>query len=488
MRRLETKVRRMSRTDRMTGCPAPDLGHEEGSLIVALVVILVLLVLFGAMVTAVSVAFGFSGRVHTYNSSLQEANAAISDAAFQLDQYIGTDMNALPASFCVSSLSPTPAGCTPDTFAASNNGANGWTYQAQLLPPPRPGMVMYKVTADGYFNGAHHRSIVYFYRFVSHDGLTGLWGLNANGSLCIYPTDSMGNYVDTDNDATTPVSTPSCKTSSGPFLGDGDNDSDDWSSAGVNQGAVSCTGLVTGQGFVNIYGRSTAGTTNCNGTPTGSAPLNPQNPFPSCPPPVNTIPPTPCVPPNTGANYYTGGSGSYGPNCPPNGVFSGAIQPLVYICYGPITLNPPITVASGSTNNGQAQIFVFMPPGTPVGSTVVTFNSGGGINAGGPSTNLQIYVSDPNTCGPPSNGTVPGGGNVIFNGNGSNIPGPIDATLYAPNDKINVINGAPFTSWVGNILVCYMRINGGGNAKATIYDDVFYNTVYSPWYTAGYTD
>jgi hypothetical protein len=471
-----------------------DFKEESGSLVVAMIIVMIILVMLSTVVATITSAQDFTNKTNTVTSATQEANAAISDAAFQLDQYNGTDMTNLPSSFCFSTLTPVPSGCQQDTYAQSisNFGQNGWTYHAQLVtPPPSPSVVLYKVTAIGYFNGYTQTATVYFSRLVAHDGLTGLWGLNANGYLGILPSTSTGTCADNDNDASSDP--PPCGN------GTGDGDADDDSSAGVNQGAVGCGGLITGQGYVNIYGRSTSGTSNCSGQPTGSSPLDPQNPSPTCPPPAQTTPPTPCVPSNTGNNYYVNPTPTspWGSNCPSNGVFSGTISPDVYICDGPITLQsltiapcpaPPATCP----NNGVAQIFVFIPQ-SMAGGTDVTFAQKAQINAGGASTNLQINVSEPYLCGPPSNGTLPapgspgGGGTIYFKGNGSNIPGPIDAELYAPNDQVNV-NGAPFTNWVGNLLVCYMNINGGGGGKATLYDNITYDTIYSPWYTYGYTD
>jgi Tfp pilus assembly protein PilX len=469
---------------------------QSGSLIVAMIIIMVILIMLIAMLTNITAAFDFTSSINVSDATLQQANSGLSDASYQFDQYTGLNMANIPTTFCVTTLNPAPPGCTQDTAGQSGtNNTNGWTYQACLVnsqnapswcvinPAPPKSLVMYAVQSTGYYNGHSHSVVQYFYRLVAHDGLTGLWGLNANGNLGIIPSTATGGFTDTDSG----TDSGNCETSpnTNGCFGDGDGDQDDQASAGVNQGALGCGGLVTG--YINIYGRSTSGTGSCSGTPTGSSPLDPQNPSPTCPPPAQTLPPTPCVPANNGSNYYV--NPTNGTNCPSSNTFSGAIAGDIYICNGPITVDP-LTV-SGGGNNGVADIFVFIP--SPGGGTDVTFNNGGGINSPGASTNLIINVSDPLTCGPPVNNSLPspgstgGGGSIVFNGHGSNIPGPIDAVLYAPNDQINV-SGGPFTSWTGNILVCYMNLNGGGNAKAVLYDDVQYDTVYSPWYTSGYSD
>ncbi len=459
---------------------------EQGSLVVAIIIISIIMVLALAIMMDIVQSSDISLNTEYSAKSVQTANAGVADAIYQLDQYDPSKSQVPPTKFCASDATPTPVNC----IAVPTHGTDTWTYYAVLTPGASPGVITYKITSTGTVNG-HTKTVVdYANRLISHDGLTGLWGVAAAGSLSIVPTNSLGQSTE---------ATPDADDAANWTQGDTDNDNDG-ASAGVNQGAVACSGLITGT--INIYGKSGSGT-NCTGTPTGTPPLNPGEPVESlCPPPVATVPPTPCLPADTGNNYAPGNnpstpttstcnSGSY--------TFTGAINPGIYICNSAVTFTPGVTIATPDSplNNGVVEIFVFMPSSTPPGNNDVTIGriarNQVGVNAApagspawiGNSNDLLIYVSDPNTCSV-QNGSITGGGNIYFAGHGSNVA-PVSGELFAPNDSFG-INGAPFSFWTGNILVCFATFNGGGGGRATMNDNVQYSPVYGNWYASSYSD
>ena len=112
-----------------------------------------------------------------------------------------------------------------------------------------------------------------------------------------------------------------------------------------------------------------------------------------------------------------------------------------------------------------------------------------GTPVSGDANNLQINISNPGNptglCNS-SNYTSGDFGNIQSADHGSNVPA-IVAELDAPNDTFN-INGAPFTSWTGNMYTCFADFNGGGNGKMVINDNVDYAQMTSPWSGYGYQD
>ncbi|NNN21076.1 MAG: hypothetical protein HKL80_03635 [Acidimicrobiales bacterium] len=278
----------------------------------------------------------------------------------------------------------------------------------------------------------------------------------------------------------------------------------------MNSGSVACGGLITNEGTIDVYGLASGASNPCGVTPNGLPPLNPGNVSVTCPAP-STVPATPCLPPLSSSipsNYITGCSPSpdsttglpyHDSCCPASNTFSGTMSSGIYICNGPTTIDvssQDFTVAGGSTapNNGVLQIYVFN--GT-AGANDLTIQGSYGVNVNtstspaqnGNSEDLQIFVSNTSTpnCSPNSAGTgITGGGYIAFTTHGSNVP-QISADLYAPNDSMTV-SGAPFSSWVGQVLVCYASFKGGGNGKATMYSDTNKIASYTSWIVSGYKD
>lgn len=83
-------------------------ANESGSLVLAMTIVFVILLLLGALVFSLSSQENYTLNTEFYSSAQQQANAAISDAAFQLDQFGRTNLDKLPTSFCFTNLDPAP--------------------------------------------------------------------------------------------------------------------------------------------------------------------------------------------------------------------------------------------------------------------------------------------------------------------------------------------------------------------------------------------
>ncbi len=484
-------------------------SNESGSLIIAIIVIFVTmllsLVLIGDIMQTQEIAI--NGKHIT--GSIEQSNAAISDAFYQLNQFgtqSGTELDQLPSTFCAYAgnllSSNIPNECVYEG-TVSSGGHSGWVYVATLQPNSvqTENLKTYLIVATGYStNGVAHKSQEFDQIAVINAALAMPAGFVINGKgATVVPTDSSGNI----QDSILP-------------------------SVSVNEGAASCGAInfYDNQGYINVYGKSSSTTTGCQGSLTGTPMLN-QQPAQNtlCSNlSISTIPATACLPAPTYnssgqvTNYVPGCAPPGSPEsyscCPPGGVFTGEVNPGIYLCNEAITIDAPLYVNNGGSctkadnlsanNSGKVQIFDFIPSSIAAGDQDVTFgNNGGGdgINqypvpsascggnpVSGDANNFQLYISNPgNPAGlcNSSNYSTGDFGNIYSAVHGSNVPA-IVAELDAPNDTFN-INGAPFTSWTGNMYTCYADFNGSGSSMI-INDNVLYSQMTSPWSSYGYQD
>ncbi len=483
---------------------------ESGSLIVAIIVIFVTMLMSLVLIADIMETQDIAINGKHLSSSVQQSNAAISDAFYQLNQFGSPNsqdsmqLTNLPASFCAYAgnlySNDIPNNCIYEGTVTSG-GHSGWVYIATLQPTAvqTESLKTYLINATGYSpSGSSKQAQEYDQIAIINAALAMPAGFVINGGASIYPTNSSGVIQD---------QAPSVS---------------------VNEGAASC-GTITfpdGSGYVNVYGKSASTTSGCQGSLTGTPMLN-QQPAQNqlCTAvTISTIPATGCLPPIT--TNSAGQVTNYAPGCTPpspesysccptDGVFTGEVNPGIYLCNAPISIDAPLYDNNGGSctqadntsaqNGGKITIYDFIPQAIAAGSQDVTFGnsgSGDGINqypvpssgcsgtpVSGDANNLQINISNPGNptglCNS-SNYTSGDFGNIQSADHGSNVPA-IVAELDAPNDTFN-INGAPFTSWTGNMYTCFADFNGGGNGKMVINDNVDYAQMTSPWSGYGYQD
>jgi Tfp pilus assembly protein PilX len=478
--------------------------EEAGSLILAIILIFLIMLLATVMIADIAQTEDISLNSYQSSQSINQSNAGISDAAYQIDQlssqpYPAVGINNPPLTLCVSTVSPPPTYSLNSTTGAltfgtaSSPGSNtctsspttgqgSWTYTAQLwdtatnspftstTDPFTGGTTcsnasateyeVYKVVSIGYSpSGQVRKSREFLSYFTGNVGGFSTSGMYASGGGVTF-------------NSTNAVGTDACTTGgNGTF--------------GLNAGGI-CSFTSSGiNGSVSVFGPNlnTTTLTDCSAAlPTGTPPLDPANPQDAvCPAPL-TIPQTPCLPSNP-AVYAPGCSPTSSSCCPTNATFGGSTTPVapgVYICDTPVTLVAPLVITGGGTgtNNGVVQIFDFdNVPGssiTPGGQAIAMSGPGiinelPGTTQIGPSTNLLVDVAVPN---PPT--TNSGSTNTAFcNSNnylsasyismpsGSNNP-TVSMELYLPNVILG-INGAPFTNFTGNFVDCYSKLKGTGS-------------------------
>ncbi len=239
-----------------------------------------------------------------------------------------------------------------------------------------------------------------------------------------------------------------------------------------SDGSITCHGSGSyGTGQVTYGG----GSSNCPEWQQMGADYIPQDPSQGCPAPVST-PPTPCMP-----------SSPTPEACPNNGVFSGTqndpfvLEPGVYKCTGQLEFEGPVEIDYTSrVNDGKVQIYDFPPSG---GSTEVQIGSSAEVNlydasvAGscsewtgtsapvesydcGDPTALQLYVA-----GPCSEAEMEGG--ALF-----------DGYLYAPSCAVT-LDGSQVI-WTGAFVLGQFTANGNPNLVVN-YDDRMSQLVPSVW-------
>lgn len=396
---------------------------EEGSLVVALLVLLVVLTL------AVGVTARSLGDLHGvgtqqgYSAALAKANAGLSDAMWQLDQ-----TRQYPTHFC----GGPGAGCVPipgETgvqYGATLNDTDG-----DLAAEPDQDLDQY-YTIDAQGTAAGHTVVVR--EKASYTGSPYQFAVFGKKSLTLNGT---GKNLQFDG-----------------LLGSG--------------GALTCNG-----GGSNGSGQVTFGSGSASGCTTpiaGRGRFSPQDPVATCPAGTTSTALAPCIP-----------SSVIPLPCPSGGNFSGTYTAGVYLCTGNVTFSSQVNVA-GVTSDGDydvatapagggqtapdfdaddgMQVFVIPPSGTSatlaLAGSYDNFNStdtsafecglSGGTNLyAQPASQLQVYMA---------------GAGTVDVGAGSNTT-CYSGLIYAPSSSLVVNGGNLYMN--GSLIVSSMTVNGNPN-------------------------
>jgi hypothetical protein len=316
---------------------------EQGSLMVAVAVLMVLGLLSAAVIARTTAGLAKTRQGQDFSAALANADAGLSDALFRIDQ-LG---KAAAGTFCVGSN----AACT----VAAVPGAPGSQYTARRVDDNT-----YLVLSKGIVNGQPHaiqatvsRTYTYPYAIFGKSAVT------FNGNTGDYnPATGVGpiETVDaTDNVVLTPA--PDVATN----------------------GQVTCHGADSPAHHQDYY---KGGGTNCANGYLMTGTYNPLDPVTSCPAAPN-IPPTPCVPSDVQPCPAVGGT------------LPASLLPGTYRCTeanaagGTITLPNGFSVGAGATNGGVVELFVISTNGTNLNVSIASND----VNLHGDPTKFRVYLA-----------------------------------------------------------------------------------------------
>ncbi len=297
------------------GVPAPN-HDERGSMIVAVTVIMMLTMLSATVLARTISAMASVRQNQDFAASLAQADAALSDALFRIDQFGINDIE----SFCVG----------PDSHCSPTSVPGASTAQYKAV---RVDSNTFTVSARGNVNGRPHairatvsRTALYPFAVFGNGDVT----FNGNGGGTIQATLPNGSF-----------------------------DPNRFADTGSNATITCHSGAQEGDQQVS-YKNSWSG---CPTQVAGVGTYIPKDPVrsASCPSPNTNIPLVPCLPVSIPS-----------PNCPVNNTFSGTISGTYY-CTGSVTFSGTITVSHAF------KLFLIPPAGTAadVFFANAVINSGG---------------------------------------------------------------------------------------------------------------
>jgi hypothetical protein len=390
---------------------------EQGSLIVVLGVVFVLILLSTALVTRVWGDFNNVNLETRQQQARSLAQSGISDALFQIDQ-----QGASPSSFCnepnsggtctLSSVPQAPGVVYTAEWDAANSQytvksqgtVRGDTFAVQAIVKRVP------IFTNAVYGGA----------FITFDG---------RSTTSVTVTDAYGNAV--------PGATV------GIAVGPG--------------GTMTCNGPVDPNAVYVNYGGSIS---KCTPVQNLGPIYDPQEPSQTCPPPINPYgsPPTPCMPasvqncPNMSAGNVTGNDNAGYTLAGP-----ATIEPGVYVCRGGLTVTGTVNVdyaQSPLQNKGRAEIFVFPPNGKTTSPN---------INLQGSTIN-QCETIGTGTTGPCKGGLVGDPTDLAFYGWGSGTAtlgaSNVNAIFWGPGMSLLLNGSADSLTWTGSIILGGITANG----------------------------
>jgi type II secretory pathway pseudopilin PulG len=274
---------------------------EQGSIIVAVSVIMILTLLSLAVLARSITAIASVRQNQDFSASLAQADAALSDALFRIDQFGSSNTT----SFCVGN----DPKCNPTSLPAAPSGA----YKAVRVDGND-----YTVTALGTVNNRLHaiqatvlRTSLFPFALFGNGNVT----FNGNGSGTIQ--------------ATLPNGTP---------------DPNRLADVGSNN-TITCNGGGSEGDQQVSYIHSTSG---CPTPIAAAGTYLPKDPVAaaSCPSPNTNVPPIPCVPPSAFP-------------CPSGNTFSGVLAGT-FSCTGTVTFSSSATISV----NGSFQLYIIPSSGT----------------------------------------------------------------------------------------------------------------------------
>lgn len=346
---------------------------ERGSLIVAVMVTMVLMLLSSVVVARTLSGLKNVRQSQDFSGALAQADAGLSDALFRIDQ-LGTNP---AATFCVGSN----VACT----LSSVPSASGVQYTARRVNDNT-----YTVLSKGLVNGQPHAIQATVTRSLSYPFV-----LFAKNSIQF-----SGNTSDYD-----------------PVTGDGPIVTMDPSNTLVLNPAPTiavpsgATMDCQGRGPAKIEGYYGSASVNCANPQSLSGTYNPLDPVLNCPTAPNT-PTQPC----RGSTYNL---------CPAiNGTLPATLAPGIYWCSEAelsgsgnlLSFPASFTVSGGAANGGVVEIYIVPQNGTNLSLSI----SAATVNSGGDPTKLRVYLAG-------SGGIDPGNGSA-----GGNFTG----ILYAPSASL----------------------------------------------------
>jgi hypothetical protein len=376
--------------------------NEQGSIIVALSVILILTGLAVAVLARTMAAQDSAQEQQTFNAALGGGDAGVSDALLRIDQF-GTSNP--PTQFCV--------GASAACAATSLPGSPGTEYYATY----NAGTDAITVLSKGKVNGRTHtvealieRSLLFPFAIFGKSELR----FNGNTAGNVYTVNDGGATV------TDPVAV-----------------------AGSN-GTIECKGGGGGQKNT-VYPGGNVDTACNNPTYLDSGSYNPLPPvaLADCTTVSKNIPKIPCYP-------------GTAENCPAvSGVLPATLSPGQYLCRSSVKFRTGVTeIGSGTTNGGVVEIFVIPTSGT----ANVLFDDNANINfddkntastaddTEGDPTKLRVYLA---------------GAGLFEPDKGGQHAGTFVGIAYAPQASMTS-NGCK-EIWRGAILFNTLTCNGGPN-------------------------
>jgi Tfp pilus assembly protein PilX len=430
---------------------------EQGSLIVALAVIFVLVLLVSAVGFEVSSNQQNIVVKSNASASVSAADAGLSDAVFRLDQLApatGTPfcMDANGGSGTIAGYATTcdvaPSNLTGVSYTATpNSGGTSWIVQA-------------KATVRG-VSGAVQETVNYSVKYPF--AIFGNGGLDFNGQS----GNTLGQYTD-----------GNLSSSNNPDTATADCSGSTQTSCvqvGSN-GPIKCAGgLPSNVGEVYYTGGGGAG--NC------AKPIPDSSKYP-LPIPVapNSGTPLTCPWPQTsdgkGDTVYQLGSNNGVPS------IGAAGQTYTYYCS-----NAALSISGTLQVLGNVSIFIILNAVTDnafIANGLQTLYIAGGseVNAtfdgtsGLPPTNTQLPVASALQILSNSTGTV---GNA--NGGGGNGPYTFGGVIYAPD--ANLVGNGCKSAYYGSLTINTLSCNGGPHLQ--VYYDNALSSLYGPPTISGYT-
>ena len=448
-----------------------DRRDEQGSLIVAIMVLMVLLVLSTTLVTEV---IGNQRNVVSRQSSAastEAANAGISDALFRLDQgstYEGSGTEFYVDSALTSSQCGSDVQCVGTSLSGYAGGGTSSTAGAVSYVARQVNSTKWTIQAEATVNGTTTAVQETISRAASYPfALFGNHGLNFNGNAAqafgLYSTSGTGLASSTDPD-TNPADCPPANGAMGSCVGIGSN------------GTISCNGGLSSN-VTSTYYTGGGGVSGSCGTPNANSTL------------YNLIVPS------TPSNYFlcpNGGQLGSNQTVPAGQTIQGVNAPLpsgTYLCYNQaLTINGNLTVsgcATPSLPNPCVTIDVILDSST----------NSSWVNSGTPTVDITagsyVNVSPSITSNPPPAGTtLPDATQLTIASNSTGTVGDSNGQGYYYGGVLN----APDASLVGDgcksvyygaAIVNTLTCNGGPHLS--VYYDSLLSQVYGPWGTSGYT-
>jgi len=265
-----------------------------------------------------------------FSGGLAGADAGVSDALFQIDQFSST--NPAPAEFCVGASSSCGSSSLPAApgvqYKAVENSSNSWT-----------------VESEGKVNGVLHavqatvsRSVEYPFALFGNQGLN--FNGNAQNAFALYDSAQVANA---------------------------NNPNPNGAVAIGSNGTINCHGGISSN-VTTVYYTGGGGVSGC--TNTQPSPSLYSVPAPDTPPSYQSCP--------NGGSLGSGASPAYP-----------SIAPGTYLCTGPVTVNGNLSVSP----SGVVKLYIILPSSSNTSTTTdldITANS----NVNIPSTPYLPVAAD----------------------------------------------------------------------------------------------